>query len=427
MVCVGCSSKTDTWRDLTSKQTPFIIGQNKGGVPLNSSVLLFNEWDYDRCPDLMSKAIALGNRTVNVVASIGFQADENREVTGFCFQRLDSYCHKMSGELVDLISAKLKICMQVAELSGINISFVPHIDYAFRTKGMTKNRRGRLHGLEGDCAGNYRGDGDPSYWRNTAVFDPSVEYQGFSYERSLLRPLLESVDGILSSGHRVQMSLQGEMGATTFACPTSYIQIINKYKKIVSKAKLELGLGLNFNKVNGRLVNYSQAKVQKLFDAVDFIGISAYKSVSIPPKPGDFQSIVDSFISELGKLGIKENPKMPLHFSEIGIGGGDSNQSGNMAGDLRELARSPWSGVKGEYSDKNNPWLVPEYQDFRRKYFDGLVGFLATPAKKYKVVATFIWNTGSWDVQGIYSEVPRFSDEEVVGSIRKYNESLRKD
>ena len=53
---------------------------------------------------------------------------------------------------------------------------------------------------------------------------------------------------------------------------------------------------------------------------------------------------------------------MPLHFSEVGIGGGKEK---GLAKTPLEASKTPWNGSD---KPKRNPWQSPEMQRFRVEF-----------------------------------------------------------
>ncbi|MGE3974381.1 MAG: hypothetical protein AB7F59_07650 [Bdellovibrionales bacterium] len=371
-------------------------------VPLNSSILLFHEGDYIRCPQLLRNAIALGNQTINIVPAIGFQADTSKVITAYCLEKTDGLCHKMTPQLANFFALKVKECLSVAKAAKVDIAILPHLDFGHRGQGMPTDR-----------------PLSPPIWRNYLSFDPLATYHGFTYEQLMLRPLVESAKELVAAGRSVYLSLQGEMGVSVFQYSSQYTRIYQSYRSQMPSPKFQMGLSFNFNNTNGEFKNFPVNEVQNLFSRVDFIGISAYRGVSVPPQVADFPAIVQSFVTELNQLKVIVPPQKPLHFSEISIGGGDYKQTGKMASSVEELARAPWSGVGGAYNPANDPWQRADFAEFRRRYFKALMDFLRVPAAQYPVVASFIWNAGSWDVQGLYS--PSYGDKVIVNAIRAHN------
>jgi hypothetical protein len=390
-------------------------GAQQKSVPLNSSVLLFNEWDLDRCEQQVKKAIGLGNRTINFVPTLGYQFNSSKEATIYCLPRRDGSCHVITNELVELFSSKIKRCVAPLLESSIHVSFVPHLDYASKVQGLPKVENRQHEKAMGEDGVN------TAYWRNFLIFDPLKSYNGFTYEEIMLRPLFEASKPHLAKGLRVQLALQGEMGATTFSYPQSYASIIESYRRLANSPLFEIGVSLNHDKINGRIVNQDFKSLQNLFDLSDFVGISAYRRVSVPPLARDFYVNIQYFVNELRRFGVTLSPKTSIHFSEFGIGGGDSSGSGNMAQTLTELATSLWSGIHGNYRVEKDPWQKPEYADFRRKYYFALLEFLKSPPAAHPVTAAYLWNSGSWDVQGLYTEQRHYADAQIVEWVRLQN------
>ncbi len=392
------------------KPNPSQADESASAVPLNSTLMIFHEADFKRVREQMAKVIALGNRTINLVPTLGFEVDENRHVKNYCLLIGSGRCRPLTKELIASYTETFKGYMTLAIEYGLNVSFVPHLDSA------------------GDSAG---------FWRNSAFFDPLHVYDGFTYNEIMLQPLAAALPELLKSGKHVHFALQGEMGATVFYAANSYRAIARQLREqltphLRSAGQLDIGISMNFNKVGGKdgndnLYYYGSEElqaVQALVNEVDFVGISGYGPVSIVPVAQDFNSSIHIFMRELNDYGVYVPHEKELHFSEVSLGGGSADNDGaRPASSVAEAAAMPYSGLYGAYSIDKDPWQNPELRTLRVNYHRALLEYLSTSGlTQWKVTAAYLWNTNSWDVQGLYnSQSEPYRDEEIMRLIRSYN------
>jgi hypothetical protein len=261
-------------------------------------------------------------------------------------------------------------------------------------------------------------------WRNWILFDPLQSYGGYSYNDLMIGSIADALAATVSPDTRVEMALSGEMGASLFLHPESYRKIIRGLRSRPELEPLKLGISLNHNGISGRgnptstqdirLNNDSRRQMQRLIDECDFIGMSFYRPVNVPPTTDDFVRGIDYFMSEFAQHGLTVPTAKPLHFSEVGIGGGYEND--NDAGDPVKAAETPWAG-SGD--PRINPWSRKPMWEFRRQYHQALLEFLQTQPARWHVSAAFFWSTGSWDPQGLRH--PIFGDAVIMNGVRRHN------
>jgi hypothetical protein len=107
---------------------------------------------------------------------------------------------------------------------------------------------------------------------------------------------------------------------------------------------------------------------------------------------------------------------IPMHFSEVGIGGGRRRDS---ASDAAKAVAAPWEGTANA---QDNPWTDEALRDLRRQYHEALLKFLATQPARWRVSAAFFWSMGSWDPLG--HGHPGFADAEILAAIERHNRPL---
>lgn len=96
-------------------------------------------------------------------------------------------------------------CFKHAVEKGLSISIAPHLDDGL--------------GLGG--------------WRNGLVFDPLARYGSFSYAEFMLYPLADALNAAIGPNTKVSFALQGEMSATVFYYPKSYLTLVPYIKNRV--------------------------------------------------------------------------------------------------------------------------------------------------------------------------------------------------
>jgi hypothetical protein len=217
------------------------------------------------------------------------------------------------------------------------------------------------------------------------------------------------------------------MGTSLFRYPESYRKIARRLRERGDLGQLKVGISLNHNGIAGRdnptgapdieLNDEGRARMQALVDECDFVGMSFYRPVTVWPRTGDFVRGVDHFMEEFRDYGLSVPPTMPLHFSEVGIGGGHDEE--DVAADPASAVEMPWAG-SGD--SRVNPWKDSAMQELRRQYHRALLKFLERQPARWRVSAAFFWSTGSWDPQGIRH--PQFADPEIQREIEAHNKRI---
>jgi hypothetical protein len=223
------------------------------------------------------------------------------------------------------------------------------------------------------------------------------------------------------------MALSGEMGTSLFRYPQSYRTVVARLREQHDLDQLKLGISLNHSGIAGQnnptgaepieLDRDSRRAMQALVDECDFVAMSFYRPVGIRPTAADFVRGIDHFMSEFNAHGLSISTDKPIHFSEVGIGGGHNDNAD--AHDPARAVESPWAG-SGD--PQTNPWQTPAMRKLRREYHDALLNFLATQPAKWRVSAAFLWSTGSWDPQGMRH--PSFADERIIDAIQRHNDAV---
>jgi hypothetical protein len=258
-------------------------------------------------------------------------------------------------------------------------------------------------------------------WRNWVDFDPLESYGGYSYEDLMLGSIADALAATIKSGTRVEMALSGEMGTSLFLYPASYRKIIRGLRARPGLDRLKIGISLNHSGIAGqnnplgreniRLTDDGRRQMQLLIDECDFVGMSFYRPVNEKPTVEDFVRGIEHFMSEFAQHGLNVPTTKPLHFSEVGIGGGADS-------DPAKAVETPWAG-SGD--PRVNPWRTDPMRELRRRYHGALLDFLASQSADWHVSAAFFWSTGSWDPQGMRH--PVFADPEIMEAIQRHNQA----
>ncbi|KAJ9517676.1 hypothetical protein QJQ45_025138 [Haematococcus lacustris] len=179
---------------------------------------------------------------------------------------------------------------------------------------------------------------------------------------------------------------------------------------------------------------FNAGEVERLFRAMDFIGISAYAPQTTDFQPNQLQAsafnMLDSFESVGVDLkGIIQQTGAALHYVEYGLGGGTSQSGSGIAASPAAAINKPFWGVVGAYERNTDPWQREYLRTFMHTFWQRTLTWLAQGGgPTYKVEACYAWCKASWDVLGIYPESTSssgsFRDETVVGMIRAHNKAI---
>jgi hypothetical protein len=239
----------------------------------------------------------------------------------------------------------------------------------------------------------------------------------------MLETLIDSLEPTAHDETHIELALSGEMGTSLFRYPASYRQIMRRVRDQTRLKHLKLGISLNHGGIAGennptgaenlKLSEEGRAQMQSLIDECDFIGMSFYRPVRLPPSVDDFVRGIDHFMGEFQSHGLSVPNTTPMHFSEVGIGGGH-NQA--PTADSALAVQTPWAGTA---NPRDNPWRHPPMQHLRRQYHAALLEFLATQPARWHVSAAFLWSMGSWDPQNIQHR--DFADAEIIDAIGRHN------
>lgn len=269
--------------------------------------------------------------------------------------------------------------------------------------------------------------GDVKEWRNFFDFDPAKGVGSDGYEKAVILPTIEALEAQLPADWPVEISLMGEMGTSVFRYPQAWKEVVVRLKQRGKLTKLKLGLGFNYQGVMGRTkpAEINQEALKSLWNELDFIGVSMYQGVSVPPVVADFDLAMGLFVGEFNALGCGFPATKPIHFVEVGLGGGGIEPTGVTkvpAQDAQQAARAPYMGSPDP--QQADPWASPELRQLRREYYSALCDYLEHPRQRFTVERAFLWSFGSWDPHGLSES--KFADAEIVKRIERHNQRFQR-
>ncbi len=377
---------------------PGLASGETRGTPLSPVVTMFNKWQMQDAPAVVEKVAALGSSRVEFCITL--QTELNAQWQPQNFGLLRERRDGGEGNVFYPTDAALR-----AEFKGYCAS-------AFR--------RAVEKGLTIAVLLHLDSSGPIQHWRNEFDFDPLVPRRA-SYEDAMVRPVMEALEETLPAGWPVQISLAGEMGRSVFAHPRSWLTLLKRTRNRGKLRHASFGLGFNFEMVSGQVTPdaAAQSALKRLWSECDFIGISLYQQLSVPPRAADFAFGVGHFVGQFFGYGCALPDDRPLHLVEVGLGGGGHVTDTSFrtpAVDVKAAARTPFVGTN---KAEENPWSHPALATFRQQTFQALLEFLSVPMTHHPVRAAYLWDVGSWDVQGLRDEV--FADEEISRRIQEHN------
>lgn len=371
-------------------------------APLDAMIPMFHKWQMADAVRYVEKADALGHKRVQFCIALQAELDANHKVQSIGLYRDNREAgkpnafYRYDNEIHTELFGYLRDCFRAAENKGIKISLLLHLN----------------------------SHGEINEWRNNFDFDPLLPLQGVSYENGYFSTVMKALEESVSADHPAEISVQGEMGKTVFLYPESWKKLI---KNTRSKSKLKnarYGLSFNYQGVAGSapLTDEKKEELKSLWGVCDFIGISMYQGVSLPPQASDFDFALGLFLGEFYARGCPLPVDKNIHFVEVGLGGGGLSstdwQSHIPAKKAADAARSPYLGAST--IDKPNPWSNQELTDLRIGYHQALCEFLSKPRSRHTVTQAFLWNFGSWDPLGI--ENSTFANLKITKAVKVHNQ-----
>jgi len=364
-------------------------GAARSIAPLNPSILLFHKPHHNNGVEQVRRAAQLGCRTVNVVVTLWCDIDEQRQVLSLGRLHKGKY-RPLDDQLLAEFSEQLRLVFAAAVEHDLDLSILGHL-----------NSGGKVED-----------------WRNFFLFDPLVEYAGYSYQQAMIEPIVEALVATVGPQTRVEFSLTGEMGRSAFVYPESYVQLIDSLHQEPRLPDLELGLSFNFNRADGEHESTPEqlAGLNRLLQRCDFIGMSHYRWFELPIDRDDFVQAVDLFWKQFDLPGVEADRGKPMHFSEVGLGGGRDN--GVPAETAQQAAKTPYRGCT---DPATNPWRDPQLRQLRLDFHRALLEYLANQPPGTNLTEAFLWSEGSWDPMDIVDV--GFADQEIIDLIRQHNDS----
>ena len=401
---------------LVAGPAPVLAENHAGPAPINGSVLLFTEWDFETVEPILDQAVKDGGTRVLFVVTVHCEIEPGDEPGIYDVTRLglveavppDGVLTTLVGETrakwVDLLAG----AFGAAADRGLAISILPHLD------------------AKGDVTG----------WRNHFDFDPRAAVgtgaDACGYQSAMIDACVEALHRTVPTGEvngePVEFALAGEMGRTVFAHPRGYMAVLDGLRSDPRCENWRVGVSFNHDDVAGRLPKrkIDADAMNRLLAAVDYVGISHYRPVGVPPTPADFARGLRVFADAFADLGTPLPEGVELHVSEVGLGGGGKSPAGAVsipAETLEGAASSPYLGTNDPALD---PFAAdrPGFVKLRRDYYATLAGYLAGEADGdraglARATACHLWSMGSWDPLGWRDE--SFRDEEIAGMIRDHN------
>lgn len=378
--------------DKTSNKTP-------GATQLNSSIFIEPGRSIDAALKTIDDAANHGERQLNVVVSVLVDLTDDLKIDSFgTFEEGTFNYEVFTDETRERLRNNLHRVFERMVQRNLGIFILPHIDPGGRVQ----------------------------QWRNWIDFDPLVSYAGDSYGELVLGSIADELAKTIRPNTRVELCLSGEMGTSLFKYPESYRKIVERFRSRPELKNMKIGVSLNHNHVAGQknptgvkdieLTAEKRQQLQDLIEECNFIGVSAYFPMGVPPTKDDIVRGIDGFTEELKQFGLTVSTETPLQFTESGIGG-RSPLHGEI--DVKAAAAKPWEGAG---NPRHSPWKAPEMRKLRQQYHSALLEFLVTQPANYRVSAAFLWSSGSWDPWG--RSIPEFADRVITADIERHNRGL---
>ncbi|QDS99181.1 cellulase family glycosylhydrolase [Adhaeretor mobilis] len=363
------------------------------GAQLNPSILMFHKPHHFEGMKYVRRAAELGCKHVNLVVTLFCDINEQREVISFGTVNRKREYSRLTQESLAAFRFSLQGVFAEAAALDMDVSVLAHL-----------NAGGEIYD-----------------WRNRFEFDPLTEYEGFSYQDAVIGSIADALEKTVKPGMQIDLALAGEMGQSVFAHPASYRKMMQHLRSDTRLQDLKVGVSFNFNNAANKqeLTSKQREEAQLLVNDCDFVGMSNYRWFDLPIQPSDFARAVKTFLAEMSDNGAKVPLTTPLHFSEVGIGGGTE---GGLASTSAEAARTPWHGSD---EPQKNPWASEAMSRFRVEFHQALLEFLAHPTATNPITEAFLWSEGSWDPMDITDK--GFADQQIIELIQQHNNALTND
>ncbi|KAG2427359.1 hypothetical protein HXX76_012553 [Chlamydomonas incerta] len=454
-------------------------------VEINPSIMVVGAYDWgDRCLDMVQRAAEAGGSVLNFVPTHYWRGseggkDKEEPVREFCYMDSSRSCVAFDAAALESFRAGMARCFTAAVRAGLGISVVPHLD---------------------------DGAGRSGTWRNGLLFSPVLLDPLAAALAAAMADSSSTAEGAAGPGGKagggdephhqpppvpVWFALQGEMSATVLRYPHEYTQLVAEMRARLLTALWErgvpaeqVGLSFNYNKflswsdkdphtedgnadereaAEPAAGNQTQsapapaaaagvdvAGLTRLFEEVDFVGVSAYGHLKPDFQPQDLDVSATTFFQEmrdtvgldlaslLRRRGWGTNgtasTAVEFHYSEFGVGGGANGGGHRAARSPAAAAAAPYWGISGVYRPFTDPFSSSnnEMRQWRRSFYsraldwlgagaavrlppitaggggaaggDGGGGGTAAEVARLPVQHCFLWSMGSWDVLGVYPE-----------------------
>lgn len=367
---------------------------------LNSSVFIEPGRPIDAALKAIDDAANHGERQLNVVVSVLVDLTDDLKIDSFGTYEQGTFNYEvLTDETRQLLRKNLQRVFERMVQRNMGIAILPHIDPGGRVQ----------------------------QWRNWIDFDPLVSYGGDTYNDLVLGSITDELAKTIRPNTPVELCLSGEMGTSLFKYPESYRKIVERLRSRPELKNMKIGVSLNHNHVAGQknptgvkdieLTAEKQQELQELIDECNFIGISSYFPMSVPPTKADFVRGIDAFMNEMKTFDLTVSTQVPLQLTEVGIGG-RSSRHGEV--DVKAAAAKPWEGAG---LPQHSPWKDPAMRTLRVQFHRALLEFLVSQPSRYQVSSAFFWSSGSWDPWGRANSV--FADSEIALEIERHNRDLR--
>jgi mannan endo-1,4-beta-mannosidase len=367
------------------------------GTPVNGSIFIESGQPLSATLRTIDQVAERGDRRLNVVVTILVDLTDDLRIKSYGgYDRRSGRYRPFDAAMHARLRDELRQVFTRMREHNMAIFVLPHIDSG----------------------------GSVRTWRNWVDFDPLEEHGGYSYDKLMIETIADALAEAAGDETHIEMALSGEMGTSLARYPESYQKIVQRLRERGNLKQLKIGISLNHNDIFGgngptqsdgiKLSNTQREELQSLINECDFIGMSFYRPVSVRPAANDFVRGINEFMSEVEAHALAVPTTKPLHFSEVGIGGG--HEDDDVAPDPSKAVETPWSG-SGD--PRTNPWRNSAMRELRRTYHAALLEFLSQQPARWHVSAAFFWSTGSWDPQGLRH--PEFADREISASITVHN------
>ena len=374
----------------------------RGPAALELMCPLFHKWQMERAPAMVDTIAGLGAKRVQFVIALQSELDESFRVLNYGLVLEDKAAKEGSRffPMTEEIRTRLRGWLAAA--------------FA----------RAAYHDLKVDILLHLNAQGKVQEWRNFFDFDPLLPLGGYSYGRALPQTVLEALQGAVPADWPVSISLQGEMGTTVMKYPDRWRQLLKQLRKGQTLHNARYGISLNHegNRGKAKPQDLNPLALNALWQEIDFIGVSMYQRMSVPPTALDFAANLERFAVEFAGLGAPLPAGKELRLVEVGLGGGGMAPDGTFSSPAKELAHLARAPFQGTSEKDKNPWKRPEFQAYRRQYHAALCDFLRTQPARWLVSVGVLWSFGSWDPHGV--DGADFADAEIVKRIQEHNAAV---